>query len=239
MKRQLVPRCRRRSASRSRIWACTDTSSADTASSSTRTSGSGASARAIDTRWRCPPDSVAGFRPATSGASPTRPRSRSTSACGPAPLRPAGSAPESAAPDPAPPEPAAFEPAESEPEERTESASRRIRSTLQRGSKELSGSCWTTEIRERRARRLRSGRADQSWPRRVTVPESADSRPSAIRAVVDFPDPDSPTIPRTSPRWSRKDTPSTARCTLPRRPRKVRVSSRASSTISVGVPTGP
>ena len=46
------------------------TSRAETASSSTMTAGRGARARAIATRWRCPPESFSGNRPSTSGLQP-------------------------------------------------------------------------------------------------------------------------------------------------------------------------
>ncbi|CPB57493.1 Uncharacterised protein [Mycobacterium tuberculosis] len=52
MNKYVKPRSACRSASRSRICACTNTSSADTASSHTNTSGRSASARAIATRCR-------------------------------------------------------------------------------------------------------------------------------------------------------------------------------------------
>ncbi|COZ92354.1 Uncharacterised protein [Mycobacterium tuberculosis] len=48
-------------------------------------------------------------------------------------------------------------------------------------------------------------------PSKTTVPEVGWSSPSTIRASVDLPDPDSPTIARVLARGSRNDTPSTAR----------------------------
>ena len=45
-----------RSSSRLRIWAWTDTSSADTGSSQMISSGSITSARAIEIRWHWPPE---------------------------------------------------------------------------------------------------------------------------------------------------------------------------------------
>ncbi len=53
------------------ICACTVTSRADTASSSTRISGFGTKARAIATRWRCPPIMLEGRRCWTSRGKPT------------------------------------------------------------------------------------------------------------------------------------------------------------------------
>ena len=68
------------SSSRLRIWACTDTSSADTGSSQMITFGSSTSDRAIEMRWHCPPENwwgrlsadTAGSRPTASSTSLTR-----------------------------------------------------------------------------------------------------------------------------------------------------------------------
>jgi hypothetical protein len=56
MNRIASPRSRRRSSSSVRICACTVTSSAVVGSSAMITSGSLASAMAMPTRWRIPPD---------------------------------------------------------------------------------------------------------------------------------------------------------------------------------------
>ena len=56
---------------RRRICAWTVTSRAETASSKTRICGSSTSARAMATRWRCPPESAAGLRPSKALPSPT------------------------------------------------------------------------------------------------------------------------------------------------------------------------
>src|SRR5690625_3484733 len=61
--------CRRES--RVRIWACTVTSSEETASSHTSTRGETASARAIATLCSCPPDSSSGRRVRSAGSRPT------------------------------------------------------------------------------------------------------------------------------------------------------------------------
>ena len=42
--------------SRLRIWACTETSSADTGSSQMSSLGSRRAARAMQIRWHCPPE---------------------------------------------------------------------------------------------------------------------------------------------------------------------------------------
>ncbi len=58
--------------SRLRIWACTDTSSAETGSSQMISFGSVATARAIEMRWHWPPENSCGrFGPAVSGSMPT------------------------------------------------------------------------------------------------------------------------------------------------------------------------
>ncbi len=64
------------SASRFRICACTDTSSALVGSSQITMRGCTTSARAIATRCRCPPESCAGVRAPNSGDSPTRSSNR-------------------------------------------------------------------------------------------------------------------------------------------------------------------
>jgi hypothetical protein len=51
--------------------ACTDTSSALVGSSHTRNSGSVASARAIEMRWRWPPENWCGYLAMSSGDRPT------------------------------------------------------------------------------------------------------------------------------------------------------------------------
>ncbi|MCP9947394.1 hypothetical protein LUX33_02175 [Actinomadura madurae] len=80
MNRYATPSSDCRSASRFRICARIDTSSADTASSHTMSFGRSASARAMPTRWHCPPDSSCRCRDPCSADSPTRSSSRATSA---------------------------------------------------------------------------------------------------------------------------------------------------------------
>ncbi len=65
------PSLARRSSSRLSTVACTDTSSAETGSSARSRSGSSASARAMLTRCRCPPESCAGRRSSARGRRPT------------------------------------------------------------------------------------------------------------------------------------------------------------------------
>ena len=78
MKIIVSPRRSVQLASRLRICAWTETSSALTASSAISSSGCGASARAIATRWRWPPDSSRGKRRATAGGRPTSSSSSAT-----------------------------------------------------------------------------------------------------------------------------------------------------------------
>ncbi len=72
MKTMVRPNFSFRSARRLRIWACTDTSSAETGSSQISRSGSAISARAMLIRWHWPPENSWGRRsPAASGSMPT------------------------------------------------------------------------------------------------------------------------------------------------------------------------
>src|SRR5215218_8101192 len=54
-----------------RICSCSDTSRAESGSSATTKSGWRITARAMATRWRCPPENSCGKRSAASGRSPT------------------------------------------------------------------------------------------------------------------------------------------------------------------------
>src|SRR5688500_17347472 len=67
------PRRRRRSMSRSRIWASTRTSRLVVGSSAMRTRGSSTTARAIMIRWRIPPENSWGYWRARFGGTPTAP----------------------------------------------------------------------------------------------------------------------------------------------------------------------
>ncbi len=78
MKRMARPSSRWSRASRSSTCACTETSSAETGSSQISTLGSGASARAMPMRWRCPPEKARGCRSALAGSRPTCSRSSVT-----------------------------------------------------------------------------------------------------------------------------------------------------------------
>jgi hypothetical protein len=78
MKTKVRSRVARNSLSSLRTRACTSTSSADVGSSSTTISDWQASARAIATRWRWPPDRAVGDRLAKSAGRPTSSRSAPT-----------------------------------------------------------------------------------------------------------------------------------------------------------------
>src|SRR3954447_9174346 len=97
MNSRLSPICSRSLPSSSMIAAWTETSSAEVTSSQTSSFGSAASARAIATRWRSPPESWSGKRFAALEASATRSRHSDT-------RRPASRPPppHTAAPDGAP-----------------------------------------------------------------------------------------------------------------------------------------
>ena len=71
------------------------------------------------------------------------------------------------------------------------------------------------EIDALRARTSRRGRAVRSRPSRMTVPPVAGMSCMMVRERVDFPQPDSPTRPRISPRSMSRLMPSTALTTLP------------------------
>ena len=60
------------------IWACMDTSRADTGSSQMMSEGSQASARAMPIRCLCPPENSWGTRSIIDGSSPTSRNNSST-----------------------------------------------------------------------------------------------------------------------------------------------------------------
>ena len=88
----------------------------------------------------------------------------------------------------------------------------------------------------RRAARRRGSASDvHGCPSRVTSPASGVSSARAMRPVVLLPEPDSPTMPRVSPRRSANETSSTAVVVEPSGPRKCLTRPRASSTTSASV----
>src|SRR5882672_373480 len=105
-----------------------------------------------------------------------------------------------------------------------------------RGLSEEYGS-WKTICMLRRSR-LCARRLDQdtSRPSNSTVPPSASSSPSRSRAVVDLPQPDSPTMPSVWPAAMLKLTPSTAETTPAlQKPRRTLNPLRRSQTLKRGV----
>ena len=167
--------------------ACTDTSSAEVGSSHTRNSGCVASARAIEMRWRWPPENWCGNLCTSAAASPTACSSASTRArCSAAPAaRPC-----------------------------SRSGSATMSSTFQRGFRLAYGS-WKIICMRRRSARSRAGAASSaivSWPSNSTWPRVGAYSPTSSRATVLLPQPDSPTSASVRPRPIEKLTPSTA-CT--------------------------
>ena len=149
--------------------ACTLTSSAEVGSSHTRNSGCVASARAIEMRWRWPPENWCGILHHVQ----------------PAPGRPTAAA-RRRAPSAAPRSvmrPCSF------------SGSPTMSSTFQRGFRLAYGSwkiIWMRRRSLRVARRLEA-RACASWPSKVKPPRVGSYRPTSSRATVLLPQPDSPT----------------------------------------------
>mmetsp|Transcript_9636 Transcript_9636/g.22486 ORF Transcript_9636/g.22486 Transcript_9636/m.22486 type:complete len:114 (-) Transcript_9636:1168-1509(-) len=78
MNRKVRPRSRCKSFMMLSTCACTDTSRAEVGSSQTRNSGWVARARAMETRWRCPPENWCGNFSASAALSPTELSSAAT-----------------------------------------------------------------------------------------------------------------------------------------------------------------
>ena len=163
-------------ARRLRIWACTEASSAETTSSATTTSGSKASARAIATRWRWPPDSRPGRTSACSGASPTSSSSSSTRAHTCSRGRSLWTRRISASTEP----------------------------TLRRGFSDVYGLWKITCTPRARVRRGRPWALLTTTPRYHTSPVVGRASPAMQLPSVVLPDPLSPTRPKHSPArsWS-------------------------------------
>ena len=202
------------SAASSAIWSrtsrCTVTSSAEVGSSASSTSGRQASAIAMSTRWRIPPENSCGYwsKRASASAMPARVSSATAS------VRAAG------------------------PDARswTSSASTIWAPTRITGLRPVIGSCGTSPIRlPRTPRRVRSSAAVMSRSRSMTDPDvmrplSASSRLTDA-ARVDLPDPDSPTTATVSPTATSRSTPRTA-STSPREVENATVRSRIDRTTS-------
>ncbi|GAV33936.1 hypothetical protein ROTAS13_01595 [Roseomonas sp. TAS13] len=83
--------------------------------------------------------------------------------------------------------------------------------TVRRGLRLAKGSWNTICIRRRSARSAVPEAVVTSWPSKRIVPALGSISRITSRAVVDLPQPDSPTSARVSPRFRRNPTPSTAR----------------------------
>ena len=165
-----------------RIWSCTSTSSAETGSSHTISSGFSASARAIATRWRCPPESSAGYRRWKCEGRATWSMSSSTRArrCLALPRR------------------------------YVCSGSSMIRPTVNEGLSEEKGSWNTACTRCRKSLSPSPFSASTSLPSKLISPEVGSISLSSMRAVVVLPEPDSPTIETVLPRGIFRETSFTA-----------------------------
>ncbi len=174
------PRRSFRSSSRLRICARTETSRALVGSSATTRAGSRASARAMATRCRCPPESCPGRASASAGGRPTRAINSRTRSSRSARV----------------------------PRRWTSSGSRRARRTVSRRFSAVDGS-WKIMPVPAPTVVLRSaaGIAHRSRPRNATVPDTGRWMPTSTFASVDFPHPDSPTTPTVSPGATQRSAP--------------------------------
>ena len=89
-------------------------------------------------------------------------------------------------------------------------ASPRIAPTVMRGLSEANGSWNTIWMSRRIARRSSPSRPSTFLPSKTISPSEGSIRRITQRAVVDLPQPDSPTSPSVSPRFTANETPSTA-----------------------------
>ena len=177
------------SSRRLRIWACTDTSRADTGSSQMIRSGSVTTARAIEIRWHCPPENSWGLRSAA--ASTSIPTVSSTSLT----LARRCSA---------------------SPRFQIRSGSSTMSATARRGFNDEIGSWKIICIRGRVARRAEPFSAVSSVSPSFTIPRVGRGSCMIALPVVDLPQPDSPTSPRVSPLCRSKLTLDTADTLRPR-----------------------
>src|SRR5439155_6337243 len=139
------------------------------------------SARAIEMRWRWPPENSWGYLSPSSAASPTCARSCAT--------RPSTS--------------------DARASRRTRTGSPTMSRTRQRGFRLAYGDWKIICLR---------------WPRNSMRPPLGASSPTIRRAMVDLPQPDSPTSARVSPRRTSSVTPSTARSSRLPSPSSIRSS---------------
>ena len=140
------------------------TSSAEIGSSPTTNTGSTASARAIEMRWRWPPENSCGNRAAASGGSPTRFSSSPTRVARHRPRRCARPC--------------------------SRSGPARISPTVMRGLSEAYGSWKIICIRRRNGRIADCDACEMSWPSNTMRPAVGSSSRITSRASVDLPQPD-------------------------------------------------
>ena len=207
MRMMAAPVSVRSLASRSRICAWMVTSSAVVGSSAISSAGAQASAMAIITRWRMPPESLWGYSSTRSRGEGMRTRSSMSMAV-----------------------------ARAAPADRPRwriRASPIWSPTVKLGLSEVIGSWKIMASRlPRRSCICRSGRPKSTRPSKVTEPDTRvpafGSNRMMESAVTLLPQPDSPTMPSVRPGASENDTPLTASVTLPRSPSKT---TRRSSTV--------
>ena len=161
-----------------------DTSSAEVGSSSTSMRGPRTSARASETRWRCPPESSCGRRAQRPVAEPDRLERRAHRLAPRA--RMADAVDDAAAPPPGLRRKAGGRAPRPGPAARSASRGGRL------GAAPMSAS-------------------SSSRPSKRMLPALAPIRPATARAMVDLPEPLSPTTASVSPGAIVKETPSTAR----------------------------
>src|SRR5438876_295323 len=196
-----IPCCARSARSRSRISAWMVTSSAVVGSSAISTRGSHEIAIAIITRCRMPPESRWGWSRARRAGSGMPTSASSSTARSQASRRETG--------------------------RWSRTASAIWLPTVSTGLSDVIGS-WKIMARPapRTARMSRSGSVRRSRPSKETLPPTmrpgGGTRRMSERALTLFPQPDSPTSPRTRPASSANDTPSTARASPPSRKKEVR-----------------
>ena len=185
-------RSRRCSLMRSRIWACTVTSSAVVGSSANSMVGPQAMAMAIITRWRMPPDSSCGYWSRRRSASGMRTSVSSRLAVALASSRPMP--------------------------RWLRSGSSICRPIFISGFSDVIGSWKIIAISLPHTPRMSFGaRPRMSCPSKRTAPPRwvprRGTRPMMVRDSTVLPEPDSPTTPSALPRSSENVTPSTARTT--------------------------
>ena len=177
------------SSRRFRIFAWTETSRAETGSSQIRISGFTVSARAMEIRWHCPPENWCGrWEAAAAGSMPTAWRTSATRSLPSVPMSPSDQI--------------------SRPS-LTMSFTRRRGFSDEIGSWKIIWSLGRTSRRSLPDRPVRSISSSEPGSR-TTRPLVGGGSWTKARAVVDLPQPDSPTMPRVSPFRRSKETSDTA-----------------------------